>query len=59
MTYEGLLPLKSIVADCLSGNSPTFLDAVDACVGRTALVAVPSETRGWLQCPQTEAKSYT
>ena len=28
-------------------------------VGRTALVAVPSETRCWLQRPQTEAKSYT
>jgi len=24
-----------------------------------ALVAVPSETRCWLQCPQTEAKRYT
>jgi SRSO17 transposase len=46
------------VADCLYGQSPTFLDAVDACVGRTALVAIPSETRCWLQRPQTEAKSY-
>jgi SRSO17 transposase len=55
---EGLLPFKYIVADCLYGNSPTFLDAVDACVGRTALVAVPSETRCWLQRPQTKAKSY-
>jgi SRSO17 transposase len=59
MTHEGLLPFKYIVADCLYGNSPTFLDAVDACVGRTALVAVPSETRCWLQCPQIEAKSNT
>jgi len=59
MTHEGLLPFKYIVADCLYGNSPTFLDAVEACVGRTALVAVPSETRCWLQWPQTEAKSYT
>src|ERR671932_385243 len=59
MTHEGLLPFKYIVADGLYGNSPTFLDAVDACVGRTALVAVPSETRRWPQCPQTEAKSYT
>ena len=58
MAHEGLLPFKYIVADCLYGNSPTFLDAVDACVGRTALVAVPSETRCWLQRPQTEAKSY-
>ena len=59
MAQEALPPFKHIVADCLYGNSPTFLDAVDACVGRTALVAVPSETRCWLQRPQTEAKSYT
>ena len=58
MAHEGLLPFKYIVADCLYGNSPTFLDAVDACVGRTALVAVPSETHCWLQRPQIEAKNY-
>jgi len=46
------------VADCLYGQSPTFLAAVDACVGSTALVAIPSETRCWLQRPPTEAKSY-
>ncbi len=58
IAHEGLLPFKYIVADCLYGQSPTFLDAVDACVGRTALVAIPSETRCWLQRPQTETKSY-
>src|SRR5215813_11705898 len=46
------------VADCLYGNSPTFLDAVEACVGRTALVAVPSETRCWLERPRTADKHY-
>jgi len=58
MTHEGLLPFKYIVADCLYGHSPTFLDAVDACVGRTALVAIPSETRCWLQRPRTADKHY-
>jgi SRSO17 transposase len=58
IAQEGLLPFKYIVADCLYGNSPTFLDAVDACVGRTALVAVPSETRCWLQRPRTADKHY-
>jgi SRSO17 transposase len=58
MAHEGLLPFKYIVADCLYGNSPTFLDAVDACVGRTALVAIPSETRCWLQRPRTADKHY-
>jgi len=33
------------------------LDAVDACVGLTAWVAVPAETRCWLQRPRTEEKS--
>ena len=42
-----------------SGNSPDFLDAVDACVGVTTFVAIPSETRCWLQRPQTEDKIYT
>jgi SRSO17 transposase len=58
IAHEGLLPFKYIVADCLYGNSPTFLDAVDACVGRTALVAIPSETRCWLQRPRLEDKRY-
>ena len=55
---EGLLPFKYVVADCLYGNSPDFLDAVDACVGITALVAIPSETRCWLQRPRTAEKRY-
>jgi SRSO17 transposase len=54
----GLLPFKYVVADCLYGNSPDFLDAVDACVGVTTFVAIPSETRCWLQRPRTEDKPY-
>jgi SRSO17 transposase len=59
MAQEGLLPFKYVVADCLYGNSPDFLDAVDACVGVTALVAISSETRCWLQRPQTADRGYT
>src|SRR5919198_3508659 len=58
IAHEGLLPFKYLVADCLYGNSPDFWDAVDACVGVTALLAVPSETRCWLQRPQTTDKHY-
>ena len=58
ITHEGLLPFKYLVADCLYGNSPDFLDAVEACVGVTALLAIPSETRCWLQRPQTTDKHY-
>jgi len=59
IAQEGLLPFKYVVADCLYGNSPDFLDAVDACVGVTTFVAIPSETRCWLQRPRTEDKTYT
>jgi SRSO17 transposase len=59
MAHEGLLPCTYLVADCLSGKSPDFLDAVDACVGVTALGAMPAETRCWLPRPQTQAKPYT
>ena len=54
----GLLPFKYVVADCLYGQSPDFLDAVDACVGVTTFVAIPADTRCWLQRPQTEDKRY-
>src|SRR3989454_9211787 len=56
---EGRLPFKYIVADCLYGNSPDFLDALDACVGVTALVSIPAETRCWLQRPLTTENTYT
>src|SRR5262249_39985040 len=58
IAHERLLPFKYVVADCLYGNSPDFLDAVDACVGVTTFVAIPSETRCWLQRPCTEGKTY-
>jgi len=58
ITHEGLLPFKYVVADCLYGQSPDFLDAVDACVGVTTLVAIPSETRCWLQAPRTTDRPY-
>ena len=59
ITHEGLLPFKYVVADCLYGNSPDFLDAVDACVGVTTFVAIPADTRCWLQRPRTADKTYT
>src|SRR5499426_3623013 len=55
---EGLLPFKYVVADCLYGNSPDFLEAVDACVGITTFVAIPADTRCWLQRPRTEEQPY-
>jgi SRSO17 transposase len=56
---EGRLPLRYLVADCLYGNSPDFLDAIDACVGVTTLVSVPADTRCWLQRPLTTEHTST
>ena len=59
IAHEALLPCKYVVADGLYGKSPACLAAVDACVGVTTFVAMPSETRCWLQRPQTESKTST
>ena len=37
ITREGLLPFKYVVADSVYGNSPDFLDAIDACGGGDGL----------------------
>jgi SRSO17 transposase len=58
LVREGLLPFKYVVADCLYGNSPDFLDAVDTCVGVTTFVAIPADTRCWLQRPRTAERTY-
>jgi len=59
LAQEGLLPFKYVVADCLYGNSPAFWDAIEACVGVSAFVAIPAETRCWLQRPRTADRTYT
>jgi SRSO17 transposase len=58
IAHEGLLPFKYVVADCLYGQSPDFLDAVDACVGITTFVAIAADTRCWLQRPRTAQQPY-
>jgi SRSO17 transposase len=58
IAQEALLPFKYVVADCLYGQSPDFLDAVDACVGITTFVAIPGDTRCWLQRPRTAERPY-
>ena len=56
---EGIVPFKNVVADCLYGTSTDFLAAVEACAGLTYVVAIPADTRCWLQGPVMEAKQYT
>lgn len=58
IAHEGLVPFTYVVADCLYGKSPDCLDAVDACVGVTTFVAIPADTRCWLQAPRTEEQVY-
>ena len=55
---EEIRPCRYIVADSVYGNSPDVLAAIDACVGATALVALSSETRGWLQRPAPQEQAY-
>jgi SRSO17 transposase len=55
---EGVLPFRSIVADCLYGNSPDFWAACEACVGTVAFVAIPADTRAWLAPVATQNRIY-
>jgi len=59
LRHEGRLPFRYVVADGLYGQSPDFLDAIEACVGVTALVSVPADTRCWLQRPPTTEHTST
>jgi SRSO17 transposase len=56
---EGVLPFKYVVADCLYGNSPEFLAAVEEAVGTIYFVSIPADTRCWLQGPVMATKQYT
>jgi SRSO17 transposase len=56
---EGVLPFKSVVADCLSGHSPEFRQAVDETVGTLYVVSIPVDTRCWLQGPVRPTTPYT
>jgi SRSO17 transposase len=57
---EGVLPFKYVVADCLYGNSPEFLDIVEEESPTIYFVSIPADTRCWLQGgPVMATKSYT
>lgn len=55
---ESVLPFKYVVADCLYGNSPEFLEAVEEAVGIIYFVSIPADTRCWLQGPVMATKQY-
>jgi SRSO17 transposase len=56
---EGVLPFKYVVADCLYGNSPAFLDVVEEESRTIYFVSIPAATRCWSQSPVMESKQYT
>jgi SRSO17 transposase len=56
---EGVLPFKYVVADCLYGNSPEFLEVVAEESRTIYFVSIPADTRCWLQGPVMEVKRYT
>jgi SRSO17 transposase len=56
--HEAWLAFKYMVAACLYGNSPEFLEAAEPCGGKISLVSMPSATRCWVQGPVTQPKRY-
>lgn len=53
-----ILPFRSMVADCLYGNTPECWAACEACVGTVACVATPEDTRCWLHPLPTQLHTY-
>src|SRR5687768_16700933 len=58
ISQEAMLVFKYIVADCLYGNSPEFIEAAEQCGGKVYFVSIPSDTRCWVQGPVTQPKRY-
>ena len=55
---ENVLPFKYVLADCLYGASPEFIEAVEALPDKTYLVSVPKDALCWLKRPMTITKQY-
>ena len=55
---ENVLPFKYVLADCLYGVSPEFIEAVEALPDKTYFVSVPKDTLCWLKRPMAITKQY-
>ena len=55
---ENVLPFKYVLADCLYGVSPEFIEAVETLLDKTYLVSVPKDILCWLKRPMTITKQY-
>lgn len=58
VTKADILPFKYIVADCLYGNSPEFIEALDRYPEKIYFVSAPSDTQCWLQSPVVRTEEY-
>ena len=55
---EGQLPFRYVLADCVYGEHPAFIEAVQRCPGLSYFVSVQSDTLCWLTMPITREKIY-
>lgn len=58
VTKADILPFKYIVADCLYGNSPEFIEALDRYPEKIYFVSAPSDTQCWFQAPVVRTEEY-
>ncbi len=55
---EKILPFKYILADTIYGESPDFINTVEALPDTTYFVSVSKDTLCWLKRPMTVVKQY-
>lgn len=55
---QNIVPYRYVLADCLYGESPEFLEAVESLIGKTYFVAVAFNTLCWLKSPLQQIKKY-
>lgn len=52
------VPFKWVLADSIYGDSPDFIEAVEACEGVSYFVSTAVDTQCWLTAPITRKKQY-
>lgn len=58
LVKSDVLPFKFVVADTIYGNSPDFIEVIEACPGKTYFVSIPHSTKCWLKQPIMREKTY-
>ncbi len=55
---QNVLPYKYVLGDCLYGNSPEFIGAIEKHASLIYFVGISSDTLCWLKSPITRMKEY-